>query len=158
MAQRLTRGELYELVWSRPIERLVTQFEISDVALAEACRSIGIPVPRRGYWAKLQAGKKVMRSPLPPRGPGTPDEVFVGGRPYRWYEVSNEDPPLPPEFPEDIRETRKRALKITGKIKVQDSLAQPPPLIGRLLEEDDERRKKKQSSTYSWDKPLFEVQ
>jgi hypothetical protein len=90
------------------------------------------------------------------------DEVFVGGRPYRWYEVSNEELlkpiPLPPEFPEGIEETRKRALGIIGKIKVQDSLAQPHPLIRRLLEEDHERRKKQRSSTYSWDKPLFEAQ
>jgi hypothetical protein len=76
------------------------------------------------------------------------------------HEISNEELlkpiPLPPEFPEGIGETRKRALKIIEKIKVQDSLSRT--LIRRLLEEDDERRKRQRSSTCSWDKPLLEAQ
>ncbi len=81
MIHRLSRGELYDLVWSQLMQRLAKQFGISDVALAKTCRRAEIPVPKRGYWAKLQAGKKVTRIPLPPRGPGVSDDVFVGGRP-----------------------------------------------------------------------------
>jgi hypothetical protein len=38
MTHRLTRGELYDLVWSHPTQRVAKQFGISDVGLAEACR------------------------------------------------------------------------------------------------------------------------
>lgn len=105
-----------------------------------------------------------MRSPLPPRGPGMPEEVVVGGRPYYWHDVSIDELakpiPLPREFPEGIGETRKQALRMIGKIKVQNSIVQPHRLIGRLLDEDNERREKQRSSaySYSWDKPLFEAQ
>ncbi len=91
MTHRLTRIELYDLVWSQPMQRLAKQFGISDVALAKACRRATIPVPKRGYWAKSQAGKKVTRIPLPPRGPGMSDDVFVGGRRHHWYEISDEE-------------------------------------------------------------------
>lgn len=105
------------------MQRLAKQFGVSDVALAKACRRAGIPVPKRGYWAKSQAGKRVTRIPLPPRGPGISDDVTVGGRRYRWNESSDEElhNPIPPpaNFPEEIGETRKRALKTIGKIKVQ---------------------------------------
>ncbi len=79
MTHRLSRGELYDLVWSQPMQRLAKQFGISDVALAKTCRRAEIPVPRRRYWAKSQAGKKVTRIALPPRGPGVSDDVFADG-------------------------------------------------------------------------------
>ena len=105
------------------MQRLAKQFGISDVALTKTCRRAEIPVPKRGYWAKSQAGKKVTRIALPPRGPGVSDEVFVGGRRYHWYEISDEELlepiPLPATFPDDIEETRKLALKKIEKIKVQ---------------------------------------
>ncbi len=164
MTHRLSRGELYDLVWSQPIQRLAKQFGISDVALAKTCRRAEIPVPKRGYWAKSQAGKKVTRIALPPRGPGVSDDVFVGGRRYHWYEIPDEELlepiPLPADFPDDIEETRKLASKKIEKIKVQSTLIHAHPLIARLLEEDNDRREKQLASPYpfSWDKPLFETQ
>ena len=55
----LTRRELYDLVWSKPMRDLASDFGISDVGLAKICNRHRIPKPGRGYWAKLQAGKKV---------------------------------------------------------------------------------------------------
>jgi hypothetical protein len=164
MTHRFSRGELYDLVWSQPTQKLANGFGISDVALAKTCRRAEIPVPKRGYWAKSQAGKKVTRTPLPPRGPGVPDDVFVGGRRPYWYEISDEELlkpiPLPPDFPEDIQETRILASRKIRQIKVQPTIIQPHPLIARLLEEDDDRRERQRTSPYpsSWDKPLFDTQ
>jgi len=146
------------------MQRLAKQFGISDVALAKTCRRAEIPVPRRGYWAKSQAGKKVTRIPLPPRGPGVSDDVFVGGRRYHRYEILDEELlepiPRPVTFPDDIEETRKLALKKIAKIKAQSMLIHAHPLIARLLEEDNDRRKRRLASPYpfSWDKPLFDTQ
>ena len=63
----LTREQLYERVWDMPLQRLAEEFGISDVALAKRCRKLNIPTPPRGYWAKLEAGKRVKKRPLPVR-------------------------------------------------------------------------------------------
>jgi hypothetical protein len=61
----LTREELYQKVWTTPIHKLSQEFGISDVGLAKLCRRHKIPVPGRGYWARLAAGQKLRRIPLP---------------------------------------------------------------------------------------------
>jgi hypothetical protein len=46
---------------------LAQDFGISDVALAKRLRTLGIPVPGRGYWARVAAGQTPRRPPLPHR-------------------------------------------------------------------------------------------
>lgn len=70
----LTREDLYELVWSKPVTDLAKDFGISDVALAKRCRRLGIPLPGRGYWARLDAGQKPYRPKLPNRKPQWHDQ------------------------------------------------------------------------------------
>lgn len=65
----LSRADLYELVWSKPMTDLARDFGISDVALAKRCRRLGIPVPGRGYWARVDAGQKPHRPLLPTKEP-----------------------------------------------------------------------------------------
>ena len=60
----VTRKELYDLVWSRPMRDVAMEFGISDVGLGKTCARYGIPKPPRGYWARLQAGQKVQQQPL----------------------------------------------------------------------------------------------
>ncbi len=62
---KLSREELYSLVWQKPIIRLAEEFGLSDQGLAKICRKFEIPRPPRGYWAKLEAGKNVEQAPLP---------------------------------------------------------------------------------------------
>jgi len=52
----LSREDLYELVWSKPMRGLAKDFGISDVRLAKRCRRLAITVPGRGYWARIDAG------------------------------------------------------------------------------------------------------
>jgi hypothetical protein len=70
----MRRSELYEKVWSRPVIKLAQELGITDVGLAKLCRRHAIPVPPRGYWAKVRAGQRPSMIPLP-----TPDkdEVIV---------------------------------------------------------------------------------
>jgi hypothetical protein len=63
----LSREDLYELAWSKPLSELAKDFGISDVALGKRCKRLGIPVPGRGYWARLDAGQKPYRPRLPKR-------------------------------------------------------------------------------------------
>lgn len=64
MTRTLTRQELYDLVWSTPITELADQFAISDRGLAKICLRHQIPVPGRGYWAKIEAGQSANKTPL----------------------------------------------------------------------------------------------
>ena len=63
----LSREDLYELAWSKPLSTLAKDFGISDVALAKRCKRLGIPVPGRGYWARVDAGQTPHRPQLPKR-------------------------------------------------------------------------------------------
>jgi integrase len=64
---RVDRRALYEEVWSAPLRNVAKHYEVSDVALAKACRRLKIPVPGRGYWNKIAA-----HLPVPPRPPLPP--------------------------------------------------------------------------------------
>lgn len=67
-----SRQELYDLIWSTPATKLSAGLGISDVAVAKRCRKLNVPRPPRGYWAKIEAGHKPRKPPLPP----TADELF----------------------------------------------------------------------------------
>lgn len=161
--RRFTRQELYELVWSEPMAQLARKFGLSDVGLSKACRRISIPVPERGYWAKLRAGKQVTRQPLTPRGLGMSDTILIGIDNSATYgfpedQIVNEEACSPPTFSEGIPDLTVRIRKLVGKVVVTKSLARPHRLIARLLEEDEHRREKQQSSPYawSWGNPIFD--
>jgi hypothetical protein len=64
-----TREELHEKVWSTPMQKLAVEFGFSDREFAKLCRRYEVPVPPRGYWARIQVGQSVQRIPLPPREP-----------------------------------------------------------------------------------------
>lgn len=63
----LSREDLYELAWSKPISELAKDFGISDVGLAKRCKRLSVPVPGRGYWARVDAGQTPYRPTLPKR-------------------------------------------------------------------------------------------
>lgn len=65
MPIELSREELYERVWTEPIQKLSKEYGLSDVGLAKTCRRYNIPIPPRGYWAKRQAGHRVNKASLP---------------------------------------------------------------------------------------------
>lgn len=61
---KLSRRELYELVWSKPVEQAAKEFGISGRGLSKICERHRIPTPPRGYWAKLAAGQHVKKAIL----------------------------------------------------------------------------------------------
>lgn len=64
MKRTFSRQEMYDLVWSTPIQKLAEQFGISDRGLAKICLRYQVPVPGRGYWAKIDAGQPANKTPL----------------------------------------------------------------------------------------------
>lgn len=63
-AEVLKREELFALVWDRPMVEVAKELGISDVALAKRCRSLQVPTPPRGYWARVRAGQRPKHPPL----------------------------------------------------------------------------------------------
>lgn len=59
------REKLYEEVWEKPVVQVAVSYGVSDVMIRKICKSLDIPVPPRGYWARLRAGEKIKKPPLP---------------------------------------------------------------------------------------------
>ena len=80
---RLTREELFNFVWAKPMTAVGRDFGISDRAMAKVCAKKQVPVPPRGYWAKKNAGKTVAKLPLPEFVVKPPKESKGGVTPAR---------------------------------------------------------------------------
>ena len=65
----IDRQELYRLVWSEPISKLASSFNVSGSYLARMCRELDVPTPPRGYWAQLKTKKMPKMAALPARKP-----------------------------------------------------------------------------------------
>lgn len=61
----LTRQELYDLVWENPLSKLAKKYNLSDNGLRKVCKKLDIPLPKNGYWQKIQYNKKVSKEKLP---------------------------------------------------------------------------------------------
>lgn len=66
----VTREELYNLVWSKPMTQVAEQFEVSGSYMARVCSVLRVPRPESGYWAKLAVGKAPQKPPLSEAQPG----------------------------------------------------------------------------------------
>jgi hypothetical protein len=164
MAKRLSRKQLYELVWSEPLKTLAPRFVISDVALKKACSRAAIPTPGLGHWAKKAVGKSTWQVALAERPPGMDDEVVVGAGVGYWRSSWSEEEllialPPPPEFEESIERVRERIAKTVGKLTVLREVRIWHPAIDRLLKEDEQRRERHRARSFpsSWDAPLFDT-
>jgi hypothetical protein len=107
----------------RPLQNLR---HVTDVGLKKICAKHRIPVPGRGYWAKVAAGKPVARQPLRDSGDASTVEV-----PVRHSVVCS--------LPDEVVEARRRAMEVAGERKqaVDAELsgrAEPHPSVVRLKE------------------------
>lgn len=61
---KLTRKELYDLVWKEPLTAISKRLEISGAELGKRCAAANIPLPPNGYWSTLIYGKNKERTPF----------------------------------------------------------------------------------------------
>jgi hypothetical protein len=115
---RYERAKLYEEVWAEAVTTVAKRYGISDVALRKICRQLAVPLPPLGYWAKIAAGKKPPKPPLP-RYSG-PTEIV------RQRYVSDE--PVEPD-PEHLVARREFEAKPENRIVVSDTLDAPHSLV-----------------------------
>ncbi|MBU9224709.1 hypothetical protein [Burkholderia multivorans] len=59
------RETLYEEIWTDPVSTVSKRYGMSDNGLRKVCQKLRVPLPPLGYWAKLRAGQKVERTPMP---------------------------------------------------------------------------------------------
>lgn len=144
----LTRKELYELIWSKPMTTVAKDFGVSDVWISKICKEADIPRPPVGYWQKLDAGKNIARKPLPPPKLLASDLVYIKSTTaYSYVERdrrSDEDivsapEPLPPVFAESMDEFSARIESNIGKINLPSKIVNLHPMIEKLIKEDARR-------------------
>lgn len=59
------REALFREVWANPISTLAKKYGMSDNGLRKICKSLGVPLPARGHWAKVAAGHHPATPQLP---------------------------------------------------------------------------------------------
>jgi len=146
------------------VRTIAQRMGVSDVWLKKCCAKADIPVPERGYWAKLRANKKVVRQKLPPRSPGMAPDVTIGAgpRPYPWPRNPEAElaapPPTEPTFAEPIEAVTARVDQSLGKVRFVRDLGSAHSLIRHLLDEDALRRLKPSDAPYRlrYSEPLFD--
>jgi AcrR family transcriptional regulator len=77
----LSRKQLYQRVWSESISVVAKEVGLSNNALAKICNRLLVPYPTRGYWNKVNAGKRVARMPLPAAPELQSEQVTVSSVP-----------------------------------------------------------------------------
>ena len=117
------RETLYQEVWNMPVTEVAKRYKVSDVAIHKVCKSLNIPTPPPGYWAKLRAGKAVKRPPLLPGGESKKMGMQTGaGNSNRSNEME-----IPLEFlPEEERQV---VLNVAAQILLPQENARMLPEI-----------------------------
>lgn len=116
-----TRAELYNLVWSEPLLTLSKKYNISDVGLRKICIRLNIPLPKNGHWQKVQYGKRVTQTPLPP---AEKEEVITFTiRDKNSSEIVKELSPLK-VLQKEIENQLKDKLVVTERLTNPDKLIQ----------------------------------
>lgn len=118
---KFTRLELYNIVWTQSMLSLSKKYTISDVGLRKICKKLEIPLPKAGYWAKIQAGKKVKREPLP-QNQGLAGQVTR--LKIREEGDDNDTFPYSPYYAlqKEIREDNRLNLKVSERLSNPDIL------------------------------------
>lgn len=147
---RVSRSELYDLLWSEPTSKLAKRFGISDVMLAKVCRGSNIPKPGLGYWAKQDAGKRTKKPPLPARELGQAGYVIFGRASHWETQVLDDEIEIAePIFDEGLETIVARARALAESVTLKKTLARPHPAIQRWLARDAERSAKQADDRYA---------
>lgn len=127
---RFTREQLYELVWSEPMQALGPRFGMSDVALKKACKRLRIPTPGRGYWAQKAVGRAPRRTPLPKLPASVPasQQNIVFGR------SPKPDPKQAPEATGPVAEQERFEALPEHRITVAEVLTEPHKLVAASVQ------------------------
>lgn len=116
----VSREELYEQVWSKPMTKVAEDYDVTGTALKKTCDRHHIPTPERGYWAKLEYRKPVHKEALPPLPDPNLALVKIDG---------SSDQHLSPKVREAKKKARERIDKHAAANPILVAASEPPPRI-----------------------------
>ncbi|WP_421413110.1 hypothetical protein [Agrobacterium tumefaciens] len=118
----MTREELYQLVWSTPMQKLATIYGLSDKGLAKTCHRHLVPIPPRGYWAKIDAGQAVKQTPLRKVDNTALHTVHIGSR--KFHAAS---PYLLEVLAKAKKEIEAENMRLSSSFGDEQPIPAPPP-------------------------------
>tara|TARA_R110000868_G_scaffold347723_1_gene608689 strand:- start:7947 stop:9044 length:1098 start_codon:yes stop_codon:yes gene_type:complete len=133
--KELNKKQLYNLVWKKPMVEASKEFGLSDRGLAKLCERNSIPVPPRGYWAKIKAGAKIIKPPLITLGEFNKYEIVLRKR----IESSshNKNKPIEEQYPLEISEALVMESLPSYQIRVSKTLRSPHKVITDKIKEEE---------------------
>ena len=170
MSVDVTRQELYDLVWSRPLTHVAKDFGISGSMLGRICKDRNVPRPPRGYWANLKATslKKVGRFVKPVLPNMSESDQSFNSLIHKEYEEREaartddfdpddpDDPVKPPPAPpsESLDEFRERIEAIFPVLPMPESITAIHPIAQKLMDYDVTLAALKRRG--GWDSPNYQ--
>ena len=133
MEQQISRKELYDLVWSKPLLQLAKEFGLSDNGLRKICKKYDIPLPKMGYWQKVQFGKKVEKEKLGNSKNWTNIKITI-----RESEANDEEHHLT-KVARTLKEIEQACSNL---LPVPKTLSKPHPLVKEAKINLDSKKKK----------------
>ena len=125
----VSREALYEEVWSDPVTVVAPRYGLSDVGLVKICKKLRIPVPGRGYWAKVKAGHPTHKVPLPALAAGA--RLPSGPTP-----LSDQEAALRATIQDALLQTRQSQPAISVPSELVDPHALVRAAVARLRRRD----------------------
>jgi len=114
----LTRLELYEKVWSKPMVTLAKEFNLSDNGLRKICKKHNVPIPPMGHWQKIQFNKKTTKIPLPKKD--KEEEIKINIQDTKL--IANTNNPIKNAVAEKIRNNSSLILKVADRLSKPEDL------------------------------------
>ena len=142
----LTRQELFEAAWDRPLTKIAAELGVTSMALKKTCDRHLIPVPRRGYWAAVAGGKVFRRPKLKPVKDGRLEQILIrGATPAMTAAAAKRQ--ARKALPEgeghkavEADEAAAPAARTAPSVSVPTRLRSPHRLVAAWIEEDRRRR------------------
>lgn len=132
----LTRQELYEQVWTKPMVTLAKEYSLSDNGLRKICKKYDVPIPPMGHWQKIQFNKKTTRIPLPKKE--KEEEIKINIQDSKL--IANTDNPVRNAVAEKIKNNSSLILKVADRLSKPDDI---------IVKTQSNIEKKKVSESYS---------
>ena len=149
---RIERSQLYREVWSQPITKLAPKYGLSDVGLKKICRKLNIPTPPRGYWAKVQYGIKVPKTPLPKLKIGQLTTYTI----QKLESMDNEATHIQDNLSDEARQIITE-LKVKKPLRVPKQLYNPNKLVFKTKKSLTKAETNKYGLLEKWNKERLDV-
>lgn len=114
----ISRRELYQAVWSKPLGKVAEDTDSTVEHLARACTDFDIPRPPTGYWAK-----KLHKAELP--------QPQLDGDPEKTVRLKTGAKAREEEFNQRIKELEQ--FKSFSEAQVSSRLASPHPAVESII-------------------------